>query len=293
VHRLRILAAFAVVYVVWGSTYAAIRIGVSALPPAALSGGRFVIAGLLMLAFALWRGHRIPTGAAAWRMLLILGVTMVVLSNGLVTWAEQYVPSNQAALIGASSALWTAWLGTFGARAHPLSARSKLGLGAGFAGVGLLLWPAEGPAGAPVFAQLVLLLAAFSWSAGGIYARNHPLELPTIMLAALQMLVGGSIMLAVSLAAGEVGRITWNATGIATLAYLAIVGSCLAYATYFWLIRNTTPDRLGTIAYVNPAIATVLGWLLLDEALSGTQITGMVIILAGVLLVVWQRRVSR
>ena len=293
VRRLQLLAAFLVVYLIWGGTYAAIRVGVSALPPAMLSGTRFLIAGIGMTAWAVARRHRLPDTRREWMQLLLLGLTMVVFSNGLVTWAEQYVPSNQAALLVTSSALWTAWLGTFGARAHPLSARSWLGLGLGFAGVALLFWPRGGSSAQSLFAQLVLLVSALSWASGSIYARNHPLQLSTAMLPGLQMTIGGAIMLAVSVAGGEYARLTWNVEGLASLAYLTVFGSCIAYATYFWLVRNTTPDRLSTIAYVNPAIATLLGWVLLDESLTGMQLAGMVIILTGVVLVVWQRPRAR
>jgi drug/metabolite transporter (DMT)-like permease len=293
VSRVRIIAAFAAVYVIWGSTYAAIRIGVMALPPAALSGVRFTIAGAAMTAFAIARGHSLPRTLVEWRMLFVLGLTMVVLSNGLVTWAEQYVASNQAALIVASSALWTAWLGTFGPRAHPLSARSKLGVLTGFAGVALLFWPREGFSVQSLGAQCVLLVSAFSWSWGGIHARNHPIKLSPLMFAGMQMSLGGLMMLAVSVTAGEMARLHWSASGVAALAYLMVFGSCVAYASYFWLIHHTTPDRLSTIAYVNPAVATLLGWVLLGERLTGMQLLGMAVILTGVALVVWQSRDSR
>jgi len=290
VWRLRLPAAFLVVYLVWGGTYAAIRVGVTAVPPAMLSGLRFVIAGMCMTGYALARGHRLPDTRREWLQLLLLGITMIVFSNGLVTWAEQYVPSNESALIVTSSALWTAWLGTFGPNGHPLSARSKLGLAVGFAGVALLFWPRGAPAAQSLGAQLVLLVSALSWASGSIYARNHPLPVSTVMLAGLQMTIGGVIMLAVSTAAREYAHVTWNGAGLASLAYLTVFGSCVAYATYFWLVRNTTPDRLSTVAYVNPAVATLLGWAMLDEALTGTQLAGMVVILTGVVLVVWQRR---
>jgi drug/metabolite transporter (DMT)-like permease len=293
VQRLQTLAAFVVVYLIWGSTYAAIRVGVMSLPPAALSGARFTIAGIGMTLYAIVRGHRLPATRGEWGMLVSLGLTMVVFSNGLVTWAEQYVPSNQSALLVASSALWMAWLGTFGARAHPLSLRSKIGLGVGFAGVALLFWPKGGVHGQSLFAQLVLLVSALSWSAGGIHARNHPLALSTVMLAGLQMTIGGAIVLAVAVASGEMTRLSWTPEGLTAFAYLTVFGSCVAYATYFWLIQHTTPDKLSTIAYVNPAIATLLGWALLDEALSGLQLAGMAIILTGVVLVVWQRSPAR
>jgi drug/metabolite transporter (DMT)-like permease len=113
------------------------------------------------------------------------------------------------------------------------------------------------------------------------------------MLAGLQMTIGGAIMLAVSAAGADYARLTWNTAGLASLGYLTVFGSCIAYATYFWLIRNTTPDRLSTIAYVNPAVATLLGWLLLDETLTDMQLGGMIVILTGVVLVVWQRRAAR
>jgi drug/metabolite transporter (DMT)-like permease len=161
--RLQLLAAFLIVYLIWGSTYATIRIGVGALPPAMLSGTRFLIAGIGLTAWAVARRHRLPDTRREWLQLLLLGLTMVVFSNGFVTWAEQYVPSNQAALLVASSALWTAWLGTFGARAHPLWARSQLGLAIGFAGVALLFWPRGGGFTAQsLFAQVVLLVSALS-----------------------------------------------------------------------------------------------------------------------------------
>jgi drug/metabolite transporter (DMT)-like permease len=292
VQRLKILAAFGVVYVVWGSTFAAIRIGVETVPPAVLSGGRFLVAGVLMLAFALARGERLPRAPGAWAKIALLGLSMIVCSNGVVTWAEQYVPSNQAALLVASSSLWMAWLGTLGPRGHSLAWRSKAGILVGFAGVALLFWPASGArADAPLapFAQLAMLFAAFSWAAGSVFARNYPLELPTAMLSALQMLAGGLLMGALALATGEAHPISWTVPGALALGYLALLGSCLSYATYFWLIRTTTPDKLGTIAYVNPAVATLLGWWLLDESLSALQVAGMVVILAGVVLVVWQR----
>lgn len=284
--RLAIIAAFAIVYIVWGSTYLAIRIAVQELPPALLAGVRFIIAGLALGALALARGQSLPKSRGEWGTAAILATAFIVLGNGLVTWAEQWVPSNQAALIIASSALFTAWFGTFGRRAVPLSGATKLGLFAGLVGTALLVWPErsaeDAPGGDLLWPKAVILMSTLAWSWGVMYSRNAIVTMKPLMFAACQMLIGGSILTLVGLANGELARWTWTLPGIGGLLYLTVFGSCLAYATYMWLLNQTTPARLGTVAYVNPAIATLLGWWVLDETLSGMQLTGMAVILASV-----------
>lgn len=284
--RLALLAAFAVVYVVWGSTYLAIRIAVADLPPALLAGVRFVLAGVALGGVALLRGQAPPADRREWLVCGVMGVLLVVLGNGLVTWAEQWVASNQAALIVASSALWTAWFGTFGRRAVALNSGSVFGLVAGLAGTALLVWPQADAAAVRgdglLWPKVAILLAALAWSWGVIYGRNASLTLRPLMFAACQMAIGGALLVIVGLAAGEAARWQWTLAGIGGMLYLTVFGSCLAYATYMWLIHRATPSQLGTIAYVNPAIATVLGWWLLDEVLSPLQIAGMAVILASV-----------
>lgn len=284
--RLAIVAAFAVVYIVWGSTYLAIRIAVQDLPPGLLAGIRFIIAGVALGALALSRGQSLPRSAAEWRTTAILAVAFIVLGNGVVTWAEQWVPSNQAALIIASSALFTAWFGTFGRRAVPLSRATKLGLFAGLAGTALLVWPEASvdaaPGGDLLWPKAAILLSTVAWSWGVMHSRNATVTMKPLMFAACQMLIGGGLLTLIGLANGELARWTWTLAGIGGLLYLTIFGSCIAYATYMWLLNETTPARLGTVAYVNPAIATLLGCWILDETLSGLQLGGMAIILASV-----------
>lgn len=284
--RLALIAAFAVVYIVWGSTYLAIRIAVQDLPPAMLAGVRFITAGLALGALALARGQSPPRSAAEWGTTAILAVAFIVLGNGVVTWAEQWVPSNQAALIIASSALFTAWFGTFGRRGVPLSAATRLGLFAGLVGTGLMVWPGGAPGEAPggdlLWPKAAIVMSTLAWSWGVMYSRNAIVAVKPLMFVACQMLIGGGILTLTGLAAGEAARWTWTLAGIGGLLYLTVFGSCLAYATYMWLINQTTPARLGTVAYVNPAIATLLGWWVLDESLTGVQLTGMAVILVSV-----------
>lgn len=291
--KLQLVAAFIVVYVVWGSTYLGIRIGVRDIPPGLLAGVRFILAGLLILGLALALGQRPPRRRDEWGLVALMAVLMIFVGNGFVTWAEQWVESNQAALLIASGAFWTAWFGTFGPRGHALTARAKLGLVAGFIGVAMILAPQGGFDLQYFWAQLAILIAPIAWSGASMYSRSRDHETPPMMLAAWQMLVGGLLLTIYGVVAGEVGQTNLTWSGIAALAYLTIFGSCLAYVTYIWLIGNTTPDRLATIAYVNPAIATVLGWWLLGEALGPLQFAGMLIILTSVVVVTGTPRFRR
>jgi drug/metabolite transporter (DMT)-like permease len=284
--RLALITAFAVVYVVWGSTYLAIRIAVQELPPGLLAGVRFIIAGLALGALALARGQSPPRSPGEWRIVATCAVAFIVLGNGVVTWAEQWVPSNQAALIIASSALFTAWFGTFGRRGVALSAATKIGLFAGLVGTGLMVWPegaaSDAPGGDLLWPKAAIVLSTLAWSWGVMYSRNATVAMKPLMFAACQMLVGGGVLTLIGIANGELARWTWTLAGIGGLLYLTVFGSCIAYATYMWLINHTTPARLGTVAYVNPAIATLLGWWVLDESLSSIQLGGMAVILASV-----------
>lgn len=279
------MAAFAAVYLVWGSTYLAIRVAVHDIPPGLLAGIRFILAGGALGAAALWRGQSLPGTLREWWVILVMAVALVVIGNGFVTWAEQWVPSNQTALLIASSALWTAWFGTMGPRGAALSRGAKFGLGLGFLGVALMVWPDAGVGPAELWALAAILFSSISWSAGMIYGRNSGVAVRPLMLAALQMLLGGVALVVWGLAAGEAGRVAWTLAGVGGLLYLTVFGSCIAYGSYIWLIHQTTPARLATIAYVNPAIATVLGWWLLGEALGGLQLMGMAVIIAGVAMV--------
>jgi drug/metabolite transporter (DMT)-like permease len=284
-HRLRLLAAFAVVYIVWGSTYFAIRIGVKDLPAGLLAGLRFTLAGSVLLAWTTLRGSLPPWRSKDWIPAMVMGTLMMVCANGFTTWAENWVPSNQAALISVSSALWIAWFGTFGRRGHALSLRAKTGLILGFIGAILMFVPGHGFSFEHAGAQFTILVATVCWAAGAMYGRSVEIKTPPLVFAAMQMLFGGVVLLCVGLLSGEAESWRWTVRGIGAMLYLAAFGSCLAFSTYVWLLRQTTPEKLSTVAYVNPVIAVVLGWVGLGETLNHAQMVGMVVLLFGVILI--------
>ncbi len=284
--KLKVAAAFATVYLVWGSTYLAIRIGVTELPPLLFAGARFLAAGVLLALYALARGQRPPRSRREWRLIVVVGLLLLAAANGLVVWGEQWVPSNQAALIAATTALWLAGLGTLGRHGHRLTRATLTGLLIGLAGVAALLVPHGGFVLDYFGAQLAILAAGFSWAAGSIYAKHRRPATPPLMSAALQSLVAGMALCAGGFAAGEAGRWSWEATqALTALAYLIVFGSCLAYTAYVWLLHAVRPALLGTYAYVNPLVAVVLGGWLLEETLNTVQLLGMLVILLGVVLV--------
>lgn len=281
----QVMIAFATVYLVWGSTYLAIRVGVQSLPPVLFAGVRFLIAGSLMLAYALWRGAKLPHSATDWRNIAVTGFLMLVGGNGLVTWGEQWIESNQAALIVATSALWLAGMGSLGSRGDKLDALTLAGLLLGFGGVAVLVSRGLTAELAPWYAYAAISTAPVLWAAGTIWSRRNPMGCSAVMTASLQMLFAGLFQTGLGFTLGEGPRWNWDPDALAALVYLILFGSCAAYGAYFWLLHQVSPARLGTYAYVNPAVAVVLGWWLLGERLDEAQILGTLIILAGVVTV--------
>lgn len=283
--RLFLIGAFAVVYLVWGSTYLGIRIGVADLPPGLLAGIRNVIAGVLLIMLAKSRGQKLPASWPEWRSSMVMAIMLVVVGNGLVTWSEQWVPSNQAALIATTSAFWIALFGSFGKRGEKLRPRVVIGLLAGFGGAALMFLPGPRFSFEHLGAQFTILFSAMSWAGGAMYGRSLEIQTRPLMFAAVQMLIGGVILTSIGIAMGETTDWHWSIRGIGALVYLTIFGSCLAYTTYIWLIRHAVPSRLSTISYVNPAIAVLLGWLVLNETLTLPRFVGMLVILVSVVVV--------
>jgi len=283
--RLQIAAAFAVIYFVWGSTFLVIRLGVRQLPPLLFAGGRFLMAGTLLAGIALALRQRFPSTGREWRLMLTFSVLMITFSNGLSTVALQHVPSNEGALLAASAALWIAALGSFGPGGHALTARGGLGLLCGLVGVVLIVWPREAVPSGHLGWQALVLVSSLSWAIGTVLYRDAALDVGPIAFNAVMMLLGGSWLLLAGLATGEPQRWQWSAGGVAAMLYLAMFGSALAYTAYSWLLKRVPADRVGTFAYVNPAVATVLGWAILGEALGPLQVAGTAVVLLGVVLV--------
>jgi drug/metabolite transporter (DMT)-like permease len=282
-HSTKVFLCLLIVYLVWGSSFLFTKIAVANLPPALFAGIRFVTAGVLLALIAEFYGHsRLPTRLIEWRHVTIAGFFMVFVSNGLNTWSIQFLGSNEAALLNGTSAFWIAGLGVFGKRGHPLTRSAVLGLVIGFIGAVMMLVP-KGPIFSKAsLAQLGILTACASWSLGTLYYRSITTQLSSMMFMALQMLMGGLMLLALALGRGDSMHWPPNAPGLISLCYLTFLSSGLAYTAYGWLTMNTSPTILSTYSYVNPAIAALLGWLVLHERLSGLQLIGMAVIIVGV-----------
>lgn len=295
--RAKIQLAFAIIYIVWGCTYAVNRIMALALPPFLAAGSRFILAGVLLIFIARWRGLRMPRGVRDWRSVAAAALLGIVLSNGLAVLALRHVASNQAALINSSCAFWIAWLGMYGRRAAPVSSRTWVGLALGFAGVAVLVSAKGFNAPAQVGWQLLLLVAALSWALATMVIRESHADCDPLAFTACYLLLGGLIMSLLGLAAGDAARWVWSPAGLAAIVFLAIFSSTFGFVAYTYLLLHETPSRIGTYAYVNPIIAVFVGWLLLDERLDGVQLLGSLIVFAGVILVrnlrLWPRRVRR
>lgn len=281
--RARLIAAFAVVYVVWGSTYFAIRVGLESLTPFALGAVRFLLAGAVLYAWARRRGAPRP-GRAQWAAAALTGTLMLLLGNGALIVAEQRAPSGLVALMVTSVPLWMVlldWLRPGGTRPD---GAVIAGLGVGTLGIVLLVDPVAALHGAavPPFEALILLVGTLSWAAGSLYSRHHRTPGGATLLAALQMLVAGGLFTVIAALRGEWAALDVSAVSARSwlaVAYLAAFGSIIAYSVYLWLTRAATPARLGTYAYVNPVVALFLG-----AAFAGERITLRVILAAGLVL---------
>jgi drug/metabolite transporter (DMT)-like permease len=291
--RGRLLLAFATVYLFWGSSFLATRIGVQQLPPLLFGATRFLIAGSIMLLIARYRGDRLLPARSEWHGLAVPALFGFIIANGTGVWSMQTVASNQAALLNMSAPCFIMLLGAFGARGHRPTLRGMIGLLLGFSGTLLLLQPAASGVRGTLGPQLVIIGGCLAWAISSIYMRNLGPVLSVLPLIGWQMLLGGSGLLTLGLLAGEASRWHWSWPGIGALLYLVVFASCFAHTAYAWLAPRTTPTSLSTYAYVNPVIATVLGWLILDEHLVPIQMLGMAVALCGVAMITWPGRMRQ
>jgi drug/metabolite transporter (DMT)-like permease len=279
---LLVWGALAIVYVVWGSTYLAIRVMVETVPPLLGAGARFVIAGALMLALLAAFRHDIrPTR----RQLAGAGLVGLLLpgANAVVSVAEVDVPSNLAALLIASVPLILIVLRR--GSGDPIARASYAGVVVGFGGVAMLLLAGERPDGATLGGMVLCVVAAAMWASGSFAGSRIELPDDVLVSTAWQMLLGGLAITATGAIAGEsVGHVSTDS--LWGFAFLVFIGSMVAYTAYAWLLRNVRVSKVATYAYVNPAVAIVLGWLILDETITALTLIGAAIIIASVMLVV-------
>ena len=284
-----ILAALGATYIIWGSTYLAIRVALETIPPFVMAGTRFVVPGLILIAWTWLKGAAAPT-RLHWRSALIIGALMPLGGSGGITWAEQRIPSGLAALIIGAVPLWVVvanWIGFGGTRPNR---RMTLGLTTGAIGLALLIGPADIAGGSSVdtLGALVALAAALSWAVGSLYSRRASLPESPLLATGIELLAGGVLLYALGFASGEGARFQPDQlslkSGLAVL-YLALVGSLVAFSAYVWLLRHTTPARAASYAYVNPVIAVILGWALAGEDLNLRMIVAAAIIVGSVVLI--------
>jgi drug/metabolite transporter (DMT)-like permease len=290
---LALAAGMMVIYFVWGSTYLAIRFGVETMPPLLMAGSRFLLAGGILYAWLRIKGAPRPQ-AADWRSATFLGALLLLGGNGLVTWAEQWLPSGIAALIITTTPLWMMlfdWLMFGGARPRAIV---WVGVALGFAGVALLVQPqSDSDAALWTWAVLAMCAAPVTWSLGSLFAQRARRLQPPLLNTALQMLCGGGLMFAVGLGRGELGGFDPAAVSLRSwlsFAYLVIFGSLLAFTTYMWLLRVARPSVVATYAYVNPLVAVFLGAAIGGEAMTAHVGLATVLIIGAVVLIAFRRR---
>jgi drug/metabolite transporter (DMT)-like permease len=287
--RRALILAFAVIYLVWGSTYLGIRVAVESMPPFLMAGMRFAIAGVLLFSFLKMRGAAWPT-LKQWKHQAVIGIFLLLGGNAVVSWAEQRTPSGIASLIiGASPVFMVAldWI-------RPAGKRPTFGLvagvGVGIAGIALLLGPDAIPAGyrPPTLYLVALFGSALSWWIGSFYSKHTATGTPLAMGSAMQMVSGSLMMVLTGLLLGEgsafsLSKITpqsWVA-----FSYLTIVGSLVAFPVYIWLLEHSTPAKVSTYAYVNPVVAVILGWAILGEPINLRIVLAAAVIIGAVAII--------
>ena len=291
------IAAFAAIYILWGSTYLAIKYASETIPPFLMAGSRFAVAGLVLLIWSRFTAEYERPQAKHWKTSFIVGTLLLLGGNGGVVYAERYISSSLAALLIATEPFWIVLLSWLWLRSARPNLRVISGLAVGFFGVWLLI-SGQGTSAVSaqegsmqLFGTLAVIAAGLSWAAGSIYGLRASTPRSALQTAGMQMFSGGLVLLLVSLLTGE-----WSWVDIAAvsanswygLAYLLIFGSLLGFTAYSWLLKNAAPSMVATYAYVNPIIAVFLGWLIAGETFTGQMLIGAGVIVGSVVLITSQ-----
>src|SRR6266404_1534130 len=285
-----VLMGFAAVYLVWGSTYLAIRIGIESFPPLILAGLRHTFVGIFLYPILRGKPGIRPT-RANWAAAVITGTLLLFVGNGGVSWAEQTVPSGIAALLVATVSLWLVivdWLRPGGVKPVP---RVVMGLLMGFAGLALLVGPAHlgGSERVDPRGAAVLVVASLAWACGSLYTKRGRMANSAMLGVAMQSLAGGVILLIAGLFSGEFGGLHLGAISMRSwlaLGYLIVFGSGIGFSAYIYILQKSTAARVATYAFVNPVVALFLGWLILGETFTLRTVVAAAVILTAVILVI-------
>lgn len=287
------LLAFAIIYLVWGSTFLAIRIGVREVPPFLLAAMRFLVAGLVICAWMIARGERLPSGRQ-WLSAFVLAVPIFVIDYGLVFWAEQHVPSGVTAVMMATIPAFTALSEVILLRTQRITIRLSSALLVGIAGVAVLMSRSLNLGGAPIdrAGAVALIVAALAWSVGSALIRKLPLPPSKVMSSGAQMLAGGALLAVTATALGEFRDFRPSAVSLGawlSLLYLIVAGSIIAFTAYVWLIHHESPTKVATYAYVNPVVAVLIGYFLAGETLDLRVALGTLCVLISVVVITTTR----
>ena len=291
--RAQIIAAFASIYIIWGSTYLAIRYAIQTIPPFLMGGVRFLVSGALLYIWARYRGAPKPM-RLHWRNAIIAGAFLLLGGNGAVIWAEQFVPSGLTALLVSILPFWLViieWLRP--PRKRP-SGAVLAGLVLGFVGIIVLVGPGNvgGHGDVRPLGALVLILGSLAWAIGSFWSRDAKLPDSGLLTTGMEMLGGGMLLLIVGVVSGELSHFDVHHVSRSSaigLAYLITFGSLLGFTSYIWLLDKVSPARLGTYAYVNPIVAVLLGWAIAGETLSARTAVAAAIVICAVALITTAR----
>ncbi len=288
--RWKIVVAFALVYVFWGSTYLGIGIAVEQIPPGIVCAARFLIAGTAMLAYCALTGRRIRFSARRLGHLAAVGILLLMGGNLTLAYAERIVPTGLAALLIAITPLWFLVLDSLLLGDHHISQRGKIGLAIGIAGVVVLIWPdlrhPNGLGHRELWWSLALQLGSFSWALGSVLSKKWQTAASDPFSAiAWQVVFAGMANLIFALLIERHAIVTWTFRGVAAILYLVVCGSWIGYTAYIWLLQHVPTSKVSTYAYVNPVVAVFLGWLVLHERIDRYIVMGSAIIVASVVLV--------
>ena len=286
----KIVLAFALVYVFWGSTYLGIGIAVEDIPPAVMCAARFLTAGITMLAYCALTGRRIRFSARQLGHLAVVGILLLMGGNLTLSYAERIVPTGLSALLIAVTPLWFLVLDSLLLGDHHISRRGKIGLAIGIFGVIVLIWPdLRHPTALgrrELFWSLALQLGSFSWAFGSVLSKKWQTAASDPFSAiSWQVLFAGAANLIFALLVERHSRITWTVRGVGAILYLVVCGSWIGYTAYIWLLQHVPTSKVSTYAYVNPVVAVFLGWLILHERIDRYIAMGSAIIIASVVLV--------
>lgn len=289
---LLLVAAFAAIYLIWGSTYIAIKYAIETLPPFLMAGTRFLVAGATLYAIARLSGDYEKPTWREWRTSLVVGILLLLGGNGGVVWAQHYIPSGLAALLVAVEPLWIVLLNWLYLKAERPNLKVISGLILGFIGLWLLIGngvtTSDSSGWMQIFGALVVIGAAFSWACGSLYGLKAPGPKSPVLASGMQMLAGGAVLFLFSGLTGEWTHFnpqTVSANSLLALSYLIVFGSIVAFTAYSWLLKNASPAIVSTYAYVNPVVAVLLGWALASEALSLQMLVGAAVIIGSVALI--------